>query len=220
MSQGHRGWVEPAAVAHPLTTLAVLAAGAGAVWYGRKRLAEASGGSPASPAPTPASTPPPAPAPAPPAPGAVASPPAAEVAQPAPAEPPEPVEVPHEPEIEPREVPAVADEPPPLAFEDAHQEGWQDEELRKDPAVVDELESDPATQPDAELDLARESEKELPEPAPEPDVVPPRTDPGHVTRVVDDLLEGRRDDAEHEPIEDDTAVEQRPPLVEEDPEER
>ena len=200
-------------MAVPLTRLALLAAGAGAAWYGRKRLAEGSGGSPASQAPSPASTPPAAPAPAAPAPVVL---PATGLAKSAPVEPPVEAELPDEPEIEPREMPAVADEPPPAAFEDAHQEGWQDEELGKDPAVVDELESDPATQPEAELALALEDEEEQPEPEPVPDPEPvpesspTRTERADVTRVVDDLLEGRRDDAEDEPIEDATLVEEDP----------
>ncbi len=97
------------------------------------------------------------------------------------------------------------EEPPPAAFEDAHQEGWQDEQLGTDPKTVDELEIDPATAADADQDVALEEAEELPEPAHDTAVSHPQTEPAHVTRVVDDLLEGRRDDAADEPIEDATA---------------
>jgi len=229
----------------------MLVAGAGAGWYGRQKLVQRSGGSPSTQAPSPASTPPVAPVPA--AEGAnptPADPPvepevptAAEVSTPAAAELPVAPEVPEEPESEPlvvsagpdieaRGAPTLADEPPPAAFEDAHQEGWQDEELVKDPAVIEEIEIDPATEPDLALDEAdgpaeAEAAPELePGAAPEPELVPalepiseptpapatapPSTQPADVTRVVDDLLEGRRDDAGHEPIEDATLVEEDP----------
>ena len=56
--------------------------------------------------------------------------------------------------------------------------------------------------------MALEEAQELPEPAPETVVHNRRTEPAHVTRVVDDLLEGRRDEAADEPIEDATLVDE------------
>ena len=56
--------------------------------------------------------------------------------------------------------------------------------------------------------MALEEAEELPEPEHDTAISHPRTEPGHVTRVVDDLLEGRRDDAADEPIEDATLVDE------------
>ena len=177
-----------------------MAAGAGAAWYVKQKLSEDGSEQPPgppqqaqSPARVAAGTPdPPTPA-----------------AQPEPEEPPIETTAFQTPEVEPIAPSASTDEePPPAAFEDAHQEGWQDEQLGADPQAVEELESDPATAADAEQDLALEEAQELPEPAPETVVHQRRTGPAHVTRVVDDLLEGRRDEAQDEPIEDATLVDE------------
>ena len=77
-----------------------------------------------------------------------------------------------------------------------------------DPTTVDELEIDPATAADADQDVALEEAEELPEPEHDTAGLIPRTEPAHVTRVVDDLLEGRRDEAEEVDIEDATLVEE------------
>ena len=152
----HRGWVDSAAVALPLKRLIVLAAGAGAAWYVKQKLSEDGSEQPPgppqqaqSPARVAAGTPDP---PTPPA-------------QPEPEDPPIETTAFQEPEVEPLAPQApTEEEPPPAAFEDAHQEGWQDEQLGADPKTVDELEIDPATAADADQDVALEEAEELPEP--------------------------------------------------------
>lgn len=178
----------------------LLAAGAGAVWYVKQRLSGDDGPQPPSP-PQQAQSP---------ARRAAATPdPPTPPAQPDPEPPPIETTAFQEPELEPiapRE--QLGEEPPPAAFEDAHQEGWQDEQLGADPKNVDELEMDPATAPDADEDVVLEEAEELSEPQHDTAVQHPRTEPSHVTRVVDDLLEGRRDEAEEAEIEDATLVEE------------
>ena len=181
-----------------LKRLVLLAAGAGAVWYARQKLSE--DGSSEQPPGPPRQAQSPARA-------AVGVPdPPTPPAQPAPEEP--AVETPsfQEPEVEHRGVPDLG--PAPAAFEDAHQEGWQDEQLGEDPKNLDELEIDPATAQDADLDAALEEDAELAEDEHDPTIAHPRTEPAHVTRVVDDLLEGRRGEPDEEPIEDATLVEE------------
>lgn len=170
-------------MALPLTRVALLAAGAGAAWYARQKLSgDSQEASPGTPEPAPGA------APARPA-------PEAQVTEPRPAD-----VAPVPPDLD--------DEAPPAAFEDAHQQGWYGEEVGKDPAAEDELEMDPATADEAELALAAEDAEEIEEPIAPPDTAAPgRGEPGHVTRVVDDLLEGRRPAADEEPIEDATVVE-------------
>lgn len=184
-----------------LRRLALLAAAAGAAWFAKKKLFDDDDQPEAirppqqaqSPARVAAGTPDP---PTPPA-------------QPQPEEPPTETTAFQWPDVEPLAPQAPLGEvPPPAAFEDAHQEGWQDEQVGEDPKNVDELEIDPATAPDADQDVALEEAEELSEPEHDTAVSHPRTEPAHVTRVVDDLLEGRRDEAEEVEIEDATLVEE------------
>lgn len=183
-----------------LKRLALLAAGAGAVWYARQKLSE--NGSSEQPPGPPRQAQSPARA-------AAGTPdPPTPPAQPEPEDPPIETAAFQEPEVEPVAPEPPAEEPPPAAFEDAHQEGWQDEQVGTDPKTVDELEIDPATAADADQDVALEEAEELPQPEHDTAISHPRTEPAHVTRVVDDLLEGRRDDAADEPIEDATLVDE------------
>jgi hypothetical protein len=168
-----------------LKRLVFLAAGAGAVWYARQKLSE-NGGSPgqAQQAQGPGRT------------------------EPQPVEPPIETTAFQAPEVEPL-APAAPEPPePPVAFEDAHQEGWEDEQLGEDPKNLDELEIDPATAGEADEDSALESADELPEDEHDRTLQHERTEPAHVTRVVDDLLEGRRDEVDESEIEDATLVEE------------
>ncbi len=181
-----------------LKRLVLLAAGAGAVWYARQKLSE--NGSSEQPPGPPRQAQSPARA-------AVGVPdPPTPPAQPEAEEPPVETTAFQEPEVEPREAPDLGRAP--VAFEDAHQEGWRDEQLGEDPKNLDELEIDPATARDADLDAALEEDEELPEDEHDPTLAHPRTEPAHVTRVVDDLLEGRRGEPDEEPIEDATLVEE------------
>jgi hypothetical protein len=182
-----------------LKRLVLLAAGAGAVLYARKKLTEDGSDQPPGP-PQQAQSP---------ARAAAGTPdPPTPPAQPKPEEPPIETTAFQEPELEPIASRPPWAEPPPAAFEDAHQEGWQDEQVGADPATVDQLEIDPATAAEADQDVALEEAEELPEPRHDTAVSHPRTEPAHVTRVVDDLLEGRRDEAEEVDIEDATLVEE------------
>jgi hypothetical protein len=166
-----------------LKRLVLLAAGAGAVWYARQKLSENGGSAqPPQQAQGPGRT------------------------EPQPVDPPIETTAFQEPEIEPR--PAPADEEPPVAFEDARQEGWDDEQLGEDPKNLDELEIDPATVDEADEDAALEGAEELPEDEHDRTLKHQRTEPAHVTRVVDDLLEGRRDELDEAEIEDATLVEE------------
>jgi hypothetical protein len=182
-----------------LKRLVLLAAGAGAVWYAREKLSENGSEQPPGP-PRQAQSP---------ARSAVGVPdPPTPPAQPEPEEPPIETTAFQEPEVEPLASEPRDEEPPPAAFEDAHQEGWQDEQLGEDPKNLDELEIDPATAADADQDVALEEAEELAEPEHDTSVEHPRSEPAHVTRVVDDLLEGRRDEPEEGEIEDATLVEE------------
>jgi hypothetical protein len=167
-----------------LKRLVLLAAGAGAVWYAKQKLSENGSAQPLQQAQGQGRT------------------------EPQPVEPPIETTAFQEPEVEPRvEAPAQAEEPP-VAFEDARQEGWDDEQLGKDPKNLDELEIDPATAGEAEEDTALEDAEELPEDEHDRTLEHQRTEPAHVTRVVDDLLEGRRDEVDESEIEDATLVEE------------
>ena len=190
------GWVDSAAVA--LKRLVLLAAGAGAVWYARQKLSE--DGSPSSRRARP---------------GRPSRPPARRSGFPTrprlrPSPSPRSRRSRPRPSRSLRSSPARRPtwSPAPAAFEDAHQEGWQDEQLGEDPKNLDELEIDPATAQDADLDAALEEDEELAEDVHDPTIAHPRTEPAHVTRVVDDLLEGRRGEPDEEPIEDATLVEE------------
>ena len=167
-----------------LKRLIVLAAGAGAVWYARQKLGENGGSAqPPQQAQGPGRT------------------------EPQPVDPPIETTAFQEPEIELRPTPELGGEPP-VAFEDARQEGWDDEQLGEDPKNLDELEIDPATAEEADEDAALEEAEELPEDEHDRTIKHGRTEPAHVTRVVDDLLEGRRDELDEAEIEDATLVEE------------
>jgi len=184
-------------VALPLKRLVVLAAGAGAAWYVKQKLSENGSEQPPGP-PRQAQSP---------ARAAAGTPdPPTPPAQPEPVEPPIETTAFQAPEVEPREVPDLGEMP--VAFEDAHQEGWQDEQLGEDPKNLDELEIDPATAGEADAEAALEGAEELAEPEHDRTIQHPRTEPAHVTRVVDDLLEGRREELDEAQIEDATLVEE------------
>ena len=184
-----------------LKRLVLLAAGAGAVWYAKQKLSD--DGAEQAPAPPRQAQSP--------ARAAVGVPdPPTSPAQPEPEEPPIETTAFQEPELEPVASEPPGEERPSTAFEDARQEGWEDEQVGADPKNVDELEIDPATAAAADEDVALEEAEELPEPEHDTSVAHPRAEPAHVTRVVDDLLEGRRDEPEAEPIEDATLVDEEP----------